>query len=161
MFPWQQTTYPCWETTIKASHHGPFNKHTLSGVTWWVLGYRDQADSTQHREELNSLYTGLYTGLYTSLYHIRFIYQFISHTVYIVKYKQGTQGRYKLKISVYILRLIATVSFWLWIVVEPWSVAWYFVLSFHRKANFHWQPLRLRFQVVLKCCQWSWRCFRK
>ena len=41
----------------------------LSVVTWWVLGYRDQADSTQHREELNSLYT----GLYTSLYHLRFI----------------------------------------------------------------------------------------
>ena len=49
----------------------------LSGVTWWVLGHRDQADSTQHREELYSLYTGLYTGLYngsyTSLYHFRFI----------------------------------------------------------------------------------------
>ena len=68
------TNYPpCGETTIKASHRGPFNKHALSGMTWWVLGHRDQADSTQHREELNSLYTGLYTGLFTSLYHLRFI----------------------------------------------------------------------------------------
>ena len=41
-----------------------------------------------------------------------FMHQFISHTVYIEKYKQGTQGRYKLKVSAYILRLIATVSFW-------------------------------------------------
>ena len=58
---------------IKASHRGPFNKHALSAVTWWVLGHSDQADSTQHRKELNSLYTSLYTGLYTRLYHIRFI----------------------------------------------------------------------------------------
>ena len=35
---------------------------------------RDQADSTQHREELNSLYT----GLYTSLYHLRFISKHIN-----------------------------------------------------------------------------------
>ena len=46
-------------------------------MTWWVLGHSDKADSTQHREELNtlstSLYTGLYTGVYTSLYRLRFI----------------------------------------------------------------------------------------
>ena len=35
--------------------------------------YCDQADSTQHRDELNSLYTGLYFGLYTGLYDIRTI----------------------------------------------------------------------------------------
>ena len=49
----------------------------MSGVTWGMLGHRDQADSTQHREELNTLsiglYTGLYNGLYTSLYRLRFI----------------------------------------------------------------------------------------
>ena len=45
-----------------------------------MLGHRDQPDFTQHREELNSLYTGLYTGLYTSLYHIRFISKNINYS---------------------------------------------------------------------------------
>ena len=61
------------EKLQKESHRHSFNKHTLSGVIWWVTGDRDQADSTEHQEKLNTLNTGLYTGLYTSFYHVRIL----------------------------------------------------------------------------------------
>ena len=50
-------------------------------MTWWVLGHRDQADSTQHREELNTLSTGLYTGSYTGLYAGLYHFKFISKNI--------------------------------------------------------------------------------
>ena len=59
-----------------------FNKHALSGVTWWVFDVTlIMADFTQHREELTSLCTSLYTSLLC-----RFIYKSLLHSIYL-KYR--------------------------------------------------------------------------
>ena len=55
--------------TLKRIHLVSRGTTIVIGVTWWVIGHRDQADFTQHREELTSLYTGLYTSILShSLY---------------------------------------------------------------------------------------------
>ena len=51
-------------TAIKASHHGPFNKHALSGMTQWVLDHRDQAVSMYTIVPEAEVNTGEYSLVY-------------------------------------------------------------------------------------------------